>query len=409
MKRVAVLTTSRSDFGLQIGLIRVLAGGADYSVDVIVTGSHFLDSSGESLAEIWRELKEIPVNVVEFPLDDSASLMGDGFGFMQVQGLALGRMVADATEFFDTHTFDALVFLGDRWELWGFVFPAFLSGIPLVHISGGETTLGAVDDSIRHSLSKLSSVHLVAASVYGETLSRMGEEDWRIAVCGELGLDELHEGLFRERKDVLSDLGMATTEDYVLLTFHPATRESQDHLLTSLENLSHGLASFPELAVVMTAPNAEPGSDLISDWGRAHAAAKENFFYHESLGRGLYLEAMSHAALVFGNSSSGRVEAPSLGVWSLNVGSRQDGRLRADSVIDVAIEADKLRAGITKVLNTPRLGRGQISNPYDPYGDGKNAIRGGRALTRILENHSREDLVRKSLDFNVRVSDWVSL
>jgi len=408
VKKVAVLTTSRADFGLQRDFIASLVALKTYEVDVVVSGSHFLDQSGESLREVRENLAGIGARQVAMPVPNAGSEGKSQRGHLLTRSDTLASMMDQAGSYLEASRPDAVVFLGDRWELWGFVYPAYLAGIPLFHLSGGETTAGALDDSIRHALTKLSSIHLVAAEPYGRVVSQMGEEDWRISVCGEPGLDRLSQLEPRSKTAFCATLGLDGAKPLILLALHPATLESDTTLIDNLKALSHTVHALSGFSFVMTAPGSEPGSEIIENWGRAEMSGNENFVYVDSLGRDRFIEAISHSSLMVGNSSSGIVEAPTIGTRTLNLGSRQSGRLKADSVKDLEFECGALVEEIKRQTALPDEGRGSFANPYDPFGDGQNTARAVKSLSFALNQYSPELLIKKKLVFDVRPRDWMS-
>jgi UDP-hydrolysing UDP-N-acetyl-D-glucosamine 2-epimerase len=408
VKKVAVLTTSRADFGLQRDFIASLVALKSYEVDVVVSGSHFLDLSGESLREVRENLAGIGARLVAMPVPNQGSEGRNQGGYLLTRSETLASMIDQTGSYLQANRLDAVVFLGDRWELWGFVYPAYLAGIPLFHLSGGETTAGALDDFIRHALTKLSSIHLVAAEPYGRAVSQMGEEDWRISVCGEPGLDRLSQLEPTSKTAFCLSLGLEGARPLILLALHPATLESNMTLMNNLEALGHTIDALSDFSFVMTAPGSEPGSQLIENWGRAEARENENFVYVESLGRDRFVEAISHSSLMVGNSSSGIVEAPTIGTRTLNLGSRQSGRLRADSVKDLEFECGALVAEIKRMTSLPDEGRESFANPYDPFRDGQNTARAVKSLCFALNQYSSEVLVAKKLVFDVKPREWMS-
>jgi len=401
-KRIAILTTSRSDFGLLLPVIRHAT--TRFAVDLLVSGAHFLGGRHDSLQEIQAAQAELPqLNVVLFdiPLQETTA---------EQQVAAVAAMQLAASRWFASHPVDLLLFLGDRWELWGVTLPAFLHGIPLAHISGGEVTEGVIDDSVRHAHSKLASLHFVAAEAYARNLSSMGEEDWRISVVGECGLDVIHQADIASDAEIRQRFGVDLSRDTLLVTYHPSTLESETPVAAQIHSLLAALHTFSDMQIVFTAPAAEQGADVVLAAIADFVQQNPNSLFVPHFGRRNYLAVMRRVKAVLGNSSSGIVEAASFGVPALNIGARQQNRLAAESVLHLPYDADAIAHALRRVLSTSfQTFARQCANPYDPFLDGKNAWRIVQAIDHALGGYSREQLRRKRFDTTLRSDAWNSL
>jgi UDP-hydrolysing UDP-N-acetyl-D-glucosamine 2-epimerase len=292
-----------------------------------------------------------------------------------------------------------MVILGDRWELFAASLPAFLHGIPLVHISGGEVTEGVIDDSVRHAHSKLSHLHFVANGYYADNLSRMGEEDWRITLSGECGIDTIHHQDLATVDEIKSHFGIDLGTKPVLLTFHPPTLDGRNSPLEQFEQILAALDCMPYLPVVMTAPGVEQGAQAIVDRLATFARKRRGAHFVPHLGRRNYLTVMKNACIVLGNSSSGLVEAASFGVPAVDVGDRQKNRLAAESVIHTPSEVNAIYRAMVKALDPAfqHFSR-TCPNPYDPYRDGRNSERIVHAIDCALSSVPRDRLLLKRFD-----------
>lgn len=399
---IAILTTARSDFGL---LKRVIRRAAErFHVDLLIAGSHFLSSRGRSVHEIEEEVGTTP-NVSLIRLD----AMTDGHAATDhVEALADTQRLA--SRWFAANRCDLLLFLGDRWELWGVTLPAFLHGIPLAHISGGEVTEGVIDDAVRHSHTKISALHFAATDAYAANLSRMGEEDWRISVVGECGLDQIHDSEFATSEAVKSRFDVDLEKDTLLVTFHPSTLDFATPVAAQIDVLLHGLTPFADRQLVFTAPGVEQGSKTVLEAIRAFVVRHPSTRFVDHFGSRNYLAVMGAAKAVIGNSSSGLVEAPSLGVPAVNVGQRQKNRIAADSVQHVGYDALGISHAIERALSADyqRFAR-TCPNPYDPFKDGRNSDRIVEALANALERLPRERLLVKRFDTEIRRDRWNKL
>lgn len=401
MTKLAVLSTARSDFGPLKPVIRLAA--ERFELSLLVAGSHFLASRGESVREIEAEFGADPrVRIVPLPgMEDGPTPAA------QVRTLASTQLAA--SRWFERNPCDLLLFLGDRWELWGVTLPAFLHGVPLAHISGGEVTEGVIDDSVRHSHTKIAALHFAATEAYATNISRMGEEDWRISVVGECGLDLIHQAELATDAEVRSRFGVDLAKPTLLVTFHPSTLDPMP-AEQQIEALLQGLSAFRQCQIVFTAPGVELGADVVLAKTRRFVDESPNAVFVEHFGSRNYLAVLRAARAVVGNSSSGVVEAASFGVPAVNVGLRQKNRLAADSVLHVACDARQIRGAVARVLSEEfRQQAAQAINPYDPFRDGRNSQRIVDALERALSPGWRERLAMKKFDVETNPAHWNAL
>jgi GDP/UDP-N,N'-diacetylbacillosamine 2-epimerase (hydrolysing) len=400
--KIAILTTARSDFGPLKRVIKHSA--ARFEVDLLVAGSHFLTSRGATIKEIERECGQLQhLNIVRFDaMDDVNTAMG------QVSTVANTQLMA--SRWFASNRCDLLLFLGDRWELWGVTLPAFLHGIPLAHISGGEVTEGVIDDCVRHSHTKIASLHFAATNEFAKNISLMGEEDWRISVVGECGLDLIYDSEMATQEDVKAQFGVDIRKDTILVTFHPSTLDYDTPVSSQVNALLQALSHFSTYQIVFTAPGVEQGSDIVLAAIGKFVVNHPNSLLVDHFGSRNYLAVMSHAKAVVGNSSSGLVEASSFGVPAVNVGNRQKNRLAADSVLHVSYVPSEIESALTHVLTPEYQDTAKAcTNPYDPFRDGKNSFRIVKALENALVNYPPAQLRIKKFETTVQPDTWNTL
>jgi GDP/UDP-N,N'-diacetylbacillosamine 2-epimerase (hydrolysing) len=400
--KIAILTTARSDFGLLKRVIRHAV--SRFEVDLLVAGSHFLVSRGETIREIECECEQFDsLKIVRFDaMDDVTTASG------QVSAVAKTQLLA--SHWFASNRCDMLLFLGDRWELWSVTLPAFLHGIPLAHISGGEVTEGVIDDSVRHSHTKLAALHFAATDEYAKNISQMGEEDWRISVVGECGLDLIHDSEMASSEDIKALFGVDLSKDTILVTFHPSTLDCKTPINEQIDALLQGLSSFASYQIIFTAPGVEQGAEVVLAALRQFIANSPNTLLVDHFGSRNYLAVMNRAKVVVGNSSSGLVEAPSFGVPTVNVGNRQKNRLASDSVQHVPYIAKEIKVAIIKALSTEYQDFAKTCiNPYDPLQDGNNSLRIVQALECALTTYTSAQLRVKKFDTTVRSDLWNTL
>lgn len=364
MRTIGVVTVGRSDYGILRPLLRRIHADDELRLLLFVSGTHLAPEHGGTLAEIERD---------GFPIAERVGLYAGSDDPAEVAA-SIGRGVGGFAAAFARARPDLLVLLGDRFEMLAAALAALPFRIPLAHVHGGESSEGAFDESIRHALTKLSHLHFASAEPHARRLLRLGEEPWRIVVSGAPGLDAIRELPPLDDDELSHRVGMRLNGPTLLVTFHPATLDPADPRARAAQLLEAVAASG--LPAVFTYPNADPGGNAIRELIDEHVRGRDDARAVPSLGSGAYFALMRRAAAMVGNSSSGIVEAASLGLPVVNVGIRQRGRLRAANVIDVGNDRDEILAGIRRALS-PEF-RASLAALENPYGD-------GAASDRILE------------------------
>lgn len=358
-RRIAVFTATRADLWPLSPVLRVLQREPSAELLVLAAGAHVSERFGRTIREI--DLAPDVVHALDTGVgeDDSAA--------------ANVRVVARTAEAVSAalaqHHPDLLVVLGDRTELLGVATAAALHHVPLVHLHGGEVTEGAIDDSVRHAVTKLAHVHCCACEEYAARVRRLGEEPWRVFVTGEPTIDRLLHDTHPSEGALTCRLGVELRHPFALLTYHPPTLHPE-RLDAELDALLDACDAFE--AVVATYPGADPGASRIIARLREWEQTRSNTVVVESLGK-LYPTALAAADVMIGNSSSGIVEAMSFALPVVNVGDRQRGRVRGPNVIDVAGHPAAVRAATARALD-PSF-RATLRGLPNPYGDGKAASR----------------------------------
>jgi UDP-N-acetylglucosamine 2-epimerase (non-hydrolysing) len=355
-RTIAVVTGTRADYGLLQWLMHELDARDGVSLKVIATGTHFDPAFGETWHEIHNDGFSIDARVEILGQDDSP------FGV----ALATAEAVRGLAHAFHNLSPDLVVVLGDRYEILAAVEAAFLMRIPVAHLHGGEITQGALDDGIRHAITKLSALHFVAADEYAARVCQLGEDPAHVFVVGAAGLDNF------DRIDLISTdelgdrVGLDLSRGFVMCTQHPETTLDVDPADFAAPLLA-ALDEFPDVKVIISKANADAGGRALNDEYQAFADAHPHrVALVASLGQAGYLSALTHSIAVVGNSSSGILEAPTAGTPTVNIGDRQKGRLRAPSVIDVDNQADAIVDGIRRALS-PEM-QSLASAKKSPYG-----------------------------------------
>lgn len=354
--RLLVVTGSRAEYGLLRPLLDAIARDGSMEASLLVTGAHLSPAHGLTVTEIETDGRAIAARV-PLPLDDDSEA-GVARAFAAAVSGSADALAADRP--------DLLVALGDRYETFAAAAAAHLARVPIAHLHGGELTEGATDDGQRHALTKLATLHFTSAEEYRRRVIQMGEDPARVHTVGAFGLDNVRLVPMRPEAEVREALGLPDGRRYVVVTFHPVTLDD-DAGLAELRALLGALDDSPDLAVVLTRPNADAGNRSVhaveDEWlarntGRAVA--------RDSLGVGLYLNAARHAVAVVGNSSSGIIEAPALGTPSIDIGTRQSGRARAASVRSVKGSRGEISAALHDAVGAPT----PDADFESPYGDG---------------------------------------
>lgn len=339
-KRIAILTGTRADWGLLSPVAKAMKERDDLTPLVVATNMHLLDRYGGTLSEIEADGLEVAACVPIGECDGSAASTLAAMGrCMEGVGEVLGRLKPDMA-----------VILGDRFEMLAAATASMVSGIPIAHIAGGETTLGAIDDAFRHSITHMASLHLTQTEAYRQRIIGMGKAPETVINAGALGVfNALHHPVMT-REELAASIGLPLTRPTLLVTFHAATADPGSPTEQFGELLS-ALDKIADADVILTYPNNDPrGGGLIAmieDWVRRNSA-RARFF--PSLGKHRYLSALRYVSAVVGNSSSGILEVPSVGIPTVNIGSRQQGRISAESVINCAPEREAIAAAILRAL-----------------------------------------------------------
>ena len=353
MRTIGVVTVGRSDYGLYLPVLRALRSSADVRLQLFVSGMHLSALHGGSVAIIERDGFPITERIPTLTESDTPEAVAK----------AIAAGVSGFAAAYARQRPDIVVVLGDRFDMYAAAVAALPFRIPVAHIHGGELTQGAIDDALRHSMTKLSHLHFVSTEVYARRVQQLGEEPWRITVSGAPGLDNLESVRRLSRQELEAALGFGLASPLLLVTFHPVTLQYEQvgrhcaELLAALEEIG--------VPVVFTLPNADTGGLMVARLIREFVDRSHNARLVDNLGTELYVNLMEQASVMVGNSSSGIIEAPSLGLPVVNIGLRQAGRVRAGNVIDVAEDRAGIVASIRTAL-TPafRDHARECANPY---------------------------------------------
>ena len=381
-KNVLVVTGSRADYSLLYPLLVDMNNEYDFDVGLVVTGMHLSKSYGRTVDQIrgdgFRIIRELDLGL------ESDSAVGIcksmSVGLIGFAGL------------YEMAQFDFLILLGDRFELWPAATAALVAKIPVVHIHGGEVTVGAFDDAIRHSITKMSSLHFTSTEQYRKRVIQLGEHPSRVFNVGALGIDNI------ARLNKLSDdklesiLGITLNGRTILVTFHPETLSGHEE--SGFAELLEVLRAKTQFNVVFTGVNADTRGHkieaLTKEYVRRHHGRA---VLHTSLGHEVYMSLLAKSVAVVGNSSSGLIEAPSLRVATINIGDRQKGRVRANSVLDCGNDTKSIARAFDQ-LDEPSFQK-KVKNTINPHGDSGVSL---RILEHLRRSSSKLDVKKQFYD-----------
>lgn len=364
-------TGSRADYTPLKPLVRRLSWEPRFDTALLVSGGHLVEDQGMTIEAIRDDGFEIDTQVENVLCGDSMFSMAKSFGLA-----ALG--FADALRRMQP---DILVVLGDRYEALAVTVVAALARIPVAHIAGGQVTEGAIDDSLRHAITKLASLHFTSTGEFRRRLIQLGEQPERIHVVGALGLDNVLEIPLPDPDRIIRDHGIGLRRPVFLVTYHPATADPNG-TEAGLVGLLAALEMLSDAAVVFTAANVDAAGVRINRRLRRFAEDHpDRTVFRKSLGQRSYLDLLASVDLVIGNSSSAIIEAPALHTPTVNIGSRQKGRPRPASVIDCAETAEDIFRAIDQALSPEH--RLITRTVVSPYGDGHAAERVVRHLLSV--------------------------
>lgn len=381
-KKVCIITATRAEYGLLKPLVAALQKMPELETQLVVTGSHLLESQGYTYKEIEKDgigiFAKIPINVTE----------NTNYGIT----LSMAHALAEFGSFFQKEKPDMLVILGDRTEILAFCIAAMNENIPIAHIHGGELTQGAVDDNIRHAVTKMSYLHFAATEEYRKRIIQMGEEPGRVFNVGALGVENILKEDLPSREELGESVGFPAGKDYAVVTFHPVTLEP-GMAERQVRELFRAMEKMDNIFYLITKANTDAGGELINGFLEKETAVHPNMKLVSSLGTKRYLGAVKYAKFVLGNSSSGIIEAPSLGVPTVNIGDRQRGRIMANSIISCKTECLSIFNAMGQALHM------ECGNYINPYGDGNTSGK----ISKII----KEYLISGNMDLKKKFYDLV--
>lgn len=364
MRKICVVTGSRADYGLLRWVMEGIRSHTDLHLQVLVTGMHLSPEFGLTYREIEKDGFKIDQKVEMLLSSDTPEGIGKSIG--------LG--IIGYTEALSRLSPDIVLLLGDRFEIFGVSTAAMVARIPIAHLHGGEATEGLIDEAIRHAVTKMSLFHFTATEAYRRRVIQLGENPQRVYAVGAVGLDSLVELQLMSKQDLETSLGIKFREKNLLVTFHPVTL-GKNQGTTELEALFSALDEWRDVGLIFTLPNADTEGRQLVNMVHDYVADHANASCFTSLGQLRYLSCMNVVDGVVGNSSSGLIEAPSLCTGTVNIGERQDGRIRADSVIDCSATPASIGTALVQLFSSEFQKKlPSVRNPYGMPGASKKIV-----------------------------------
>ena len=377
--KVCVITGTRAEYGLLRWIMDGIKKSDKLELQIIATGMHLSPEFGMTICDIERDGFQVDRKLEMLLSSDTPVGITKSIGLASIS-------FADA---FKELSPDMVMVLGDRFELLAASTAALIARIPIAHLHGGETTEGAFDESIRHSITKMSHLHFVAADPYKRRVIQLGEQPENVFNVGGLGIDNIKKLKLLSLKDLEKELQFKFLKKNFIITFHPVTLENNSSGV-QMSELLKSLEEFQDAGLIFTMPNSDVDGRIIFKLIEDFCETRTNAASYQSLGQLRYLSCLKHVNVVIGNSSSGLLEAPSFNIPTVNIGDRQKGRLKADSVIDCIPTSQSISEAIASSLNSHT--KDKLKDIRNPYGDGGASQR----IINVLEKINLNGIIRGS-------------
>ncbi|MBR2526664.1 UDP-N-acetylglucosamine 2-epimerase (hydrolyzing) [bacterium] len=353
MRKICVVTSTRAEYGIMSRLIEKIYQDKDLELQLIATGMHLSEKFGHTIDEITQPItKTVDIEIEKSPAH------------------ALAQAIKKFSKIFKQLKPDIVVLLGDRYEIMGVAQSAMLNNIPIAHIHGGETTEGAIDEAIRHSITKMSHLHFTSCEEYRKRVIQLGENPQNVFNVGSLGVENIKTVPLMSKEELEKSLDFKFNNHNLLVTFHPVTLEGNSK--EQFEELLKALDELEKTNIIITSPNSDEGNidifNLIKDFENTHNNVKT----YKSLGMKKYLSTIQFVDAVVGNSSSGILEVPSFGIATVNIGNRQKGRIQAKSIINCKSEKSDILNAIKKAFTEDFT---NTKNPYEKDDTANNILK----------------------------------
>ena len=379
MKKICVVTGTRAEYGLLYWLLKEIEADKELELQLIITGMHLSPEFGLTYKEIEKEFK-INKKIEMLLSSDTAIGISKSMGLAQIS----------FAESYDELKPDIVIVLGDRYEIFSATSAAMIARIPIAHIHGGEKTEGAFDESIRHSITKMSHLHFTATNEYKNRVIQLGEDPSMVFNVGGMGIENIKRLELLNKKDFEKSIEFKLNIKNILVTFHPVTLENS----TAKEQFQQLLDAIDELEdtnIIFTKANSDTDGRVINQMIDEYVTKNSHkSIVFTSLGQLRYLSALQYVDAVVGNSSSGLAEAPSFKIGTINIGDRQKGRIKASSVIDCEPNKDSILKSFEKLYS--KEFQETLKTTINPYGDGCAS----KKIVEILKSVDLGNILKKS-------------
>ena len=377
-RKICVVTGSRADYGLLRWVMQGIKDNSDLTLQVIVTGMHLSSAFGNTYKDVEADGILIDRKVVALSDDDSPVGIAE----------SMSNVLAGCAEAFHELQPDIVVVLGDRFEIFAAASAALVAKIPVAHLHGGESTVGAFDEAMRHSITKMSQLHFVAAKAYADRVVQLGETPSKVFNVGGLGIDNIKNLNLLSLEELETSLQIELDKQSLLVTFHPVTLEDEtgEH---QMRELLDALSELKDTSIIFTIPNADTGGRRLIKMINEYVSQNVNSHVFTSLGQLRYLSCLAHVDAMVGNSSSGLIEAPSFKKGTINIGDRQLGRLQATSVINCPPEKYAIGRALEKLYSADF--QASLAQTINPYGEGGASVK----IVEILSTVTLDGILKK--------------
>lgn len=387
MRNIAVFTGTRAEYSLLYYLLKFLQQDSNINLQLFVGGTHLSYKYGYTIEQIIDD---------GFTVTEKLDFLASKNRVNDISE-SLSLAISLSSYAITKHSPDIIVLLGDRYEALGIAQAAMINRVPIAHIHGGEITEGAIDDVIRHAITKMSHIHFTATEAYRNRVIQLGELPDRVFNVGAPGIDSIKRIKLLSRNEIQNVFNDKLNKPFFLVTYHPVTL-SNSGMVDDLKCLLSVLRTFEDYQIILTYPNADDfGQEIINYIEKYAQEQPDQVFLVKSLGQLRYLSAMKHAEAVIGNTSSGIIEAPSFNVPTVNIGDRQKGRLASNSVIQCPADAENITKAINKALS--KEFKNSLKFERNPYGNGGAS----EQIYRKLKNFNLKNIIQKKF-FNIPVN-----
>lgn len=376
MIKIYIFTSTRAEYGLMKPLIKRMSDDEDFDVKLLVSGTHLSHQYGYTINEIIED------NYADIIKIDILSEKNDSNGVSET----MANTITKFSYFFSNNKPDYLFIDGDRYESLAVAIAAVNNNIPIIHNGGGCTTEGAADEYYRHAITKMSILHFTSTKEYRRRIVQMGENPLRVFAVGSLGIENIINAPLIDKDELSKQINFDLNGKYAVLTFHPVTLEDCSYEY-QVKQLLKALDKRTDLKYIVTGANSDNGGKRINYLMREYCNKHVNTVFIDSLGMIRYLSSLKYCHFVIGNSSSGLIEVPSFGIPTINIGDRQKGRLKAESIIDCKPDVESILNAMNKAEDS--VFREKCKRIINPNGDGNTSSRIVEAIKSFDFSHGR--------------------